>query len=85
LKNYIKWGVWRVGVCPFHIWNPRFLKVKQLPCRKQIRTTRRVLKCGIGKRWRKSVGLICENKVLHRVKEERKIYMQQKRARLKQD
>jgi hypothetical protein len=30
LKKYIKWGVWRVAVCPFHIWDARFLKVKRI-------------------------------------------------------
>jgi hypothetical protein len=27
-KKYIKWGVWRVAVCPSHISNARFLNVK---------------------------------------------------------
>jgi hypothetical protein len=27
LKKYIKWGVWRVAVCPFYIQDARFLKV----------------------------------------------------------
>ena len=28
LKKYIKWGVWRVVVCPSYIQDARFLKVK---------------------------------------------------------
>ena len=28
LKKYIKWGVWRVAVCPSYIQDARFLKVK---------------------------------------------------------
>jgi hypothetical protein len=27
LKKYIKWGVWRVAVCPSYIYDARFLKV----------------------------------------------------------
>jgi hypothetical protein len=27
LKKYIKWGVWRVAVCPSYISDARFLKV----------------------------------------------------------
>jgi hypothetical protein len=29
-KKYIKWGVWRVAVCPSYIKDARFLKVKYL-------------------------------------------------------
>jgi hypothetical protein len=28
--KYIKWGVWRVVVCPSYIWDARSLKVKQM-------------------------------------------------------
>jgi hypothetical protein len=28
LKKYIKWGVWRVAVCPSYIQDARFLKGK---------------------------------------------------------
>jgi hypothetical protein len=29
LKQYIKWGVWRVAVCPSYIQDARFLKVNE--------------------------------------------------------
>jgi len=29
-KKYIKCNIWRVAVCPFYIWDARFLKVKVL-------------------------------------------------------
>jgi hypothetical protein len=28
LKKYIKWGVWKVAVCPSNIQDAQFLKVK---------------------------------------------------------
>jgi hypothetical protein len=31
LKKYIKWGVWRVAVCPFYIWDAQLLKVNTKP------------------------------------------------------